>query len=49
VRLVTYDLDGAVGCGVVGALGVVPILGATIRGILGRGGEHWRAVGAVRQ
>jgi hypothetical protein len=44
VRPVTYELDGAVGCGVVGALSVVPILGATIRGILEHGGEHWRAV-----
>jgi hypothetical protein len=44
VRLVTYELDGAVGRGVVGALGDVPVLGATIRGILERGGEHWRAV-----
>jgi len=44
VRLVTYELDGAVGCGVVGAAGVVPISGATIRGILERGDEHWRAV-----
>jgi hypothetical protein len=44
VRLVTYELDGAVGRGVVGALGDVPVLDATIRGILERGGEHWRAV-----
>jgi hypothetical protein len=31
VRLVTYELDGAVGCGVLGAAGVVPIHGAPIQ------------------
>jgi 2-keto-4-pentenoate hydratase/2-oxohepta-3-ene-1,7-dioic acid hydratase in catechol pathway len=44
VRLVTYELDGAVGCGVLGAAGVVPIQGASIRRILERGAEHWRPV-----
>jgi 2-keto-4-pentenoate hydratase/2-oxohepta-3-ene-1,7-dioic acid hydratase in catechol pathway len=44
VRLVTYELDGAVGCGVLGAAGVVPIHGASIRRILERGAEHWHAV-----
>ncbi len=44
MRLVTYELDGAVGCGVLGAAGVVPIQGASIRRNLERGAEHWRAV-----
>jgi 2-keto-4-pentenoate hydratase/2-oxohepta-3-ene-1,7-dioic acid hydratase in catechol pathway len=44
VRLVTYELNGAVGCGVLGAAGVVPIQGASIRRILERGAEHWGAV-----
>jgi 2-keto-4-pentenoate hydratase/2-oxohepta-3-ene-1,7-dioic acid hydratase in catechol pathway len=44
VRLVTYELDGVVGCGVLGASGVVPIHGASIRGILERGAERWHAV-----
>ena len=44
MRLVTYELEGAVGCGVLVGDGVVPVEDESVRGILERGPEHWAAV-----
>jgi hypothetical protein len=46
VRLATYELDGAVGCGVVVGDGIVPLPGESVRGILERGPDHWATLAA---
>jgi acylpyruvate hydrolase len=46
VRLATYELDGAVGCGVVVGDGIVPLPGESVRGILERGPDPWATLAA---
>jgi 2-keto-4-pentenoate hydratase/2-oxohepta-3-ene-1,7-dioic acid hydratase in catechol pathway len=46
VRLVTYELDGAVACGVLAGEGIVPVPGESVRAILERGPDHWAALAA---
>jgi 2-keto-4-pentenoate hydratase/2-oxohepta-3-ene-1,7-dioic acid hydratase in catechol pathway len=46
VRLATYELDGAVGCGVVVGDGIVALPGESVRRILERGPDHWAALAA---
>jgi 2-keto-4-pentenoate hydratase/2-oxohepta-3-ene-1,7-dioic acid hydratase in catechol pathway len=46
VRLVSYELYGAVGCGALIGERVVPIPGESVRGILERGPEHWSKLAA---
>ncbi len=46
MRLVTYELDGAVGCGVMADDHVVPVPGASVRGVLERGPDHWSELAA---
>jgi 2-keto-4-pentenoate hydratase/2-oxohepta-3-ene-1,7-dioic acid hydratase in catechol pathway len=46
VRLVTYELDGAVACGALVGDGIVPVPGESVRSILERGPDHWATVAA---
>jgi 2-keto-4-pentenoate hydratase/2-oxohepta-3-ene-1,7-dioic acid hydratase in catechol pathway len=46
VRLATYELDGAVACGIVRGDRIVPLLGESVKGTLERGPDHWRKVAA---
>jgi 2-keto-4-pentenoate hydratase/2-oxohepta-3-ene-1,7-dioic acid hydratase in catechol pathway len=46
VRLATYELDGAVACGVVRGDGIVPVPGESVRQILERGPDHWPTLAA---
>lgn len=46
MRLATYELDGAVECGVVLGDRVVALPGETVKGILERGPERWPEVAA---
>jgi acylpyruvate hydrolase len=44
VRLATYDLDGAVSCGVVLGDRIAPLAGQSVKGILEQGPDHWSAL-----
>ena len=46
MRLVTYELDGAVACGVLVGDGIVPMPDDSVRAILERGPDHWAALAA---
>ena len=46
MRLATYELDGAVACGVVLDDRVVPLPGESARRVLERGADHWSTLAA---
>ncbi|HEX6715048.1 MAG TPA: fumarylacetoacetate hydrolase family protein [Thermoleophilaceae bacterium] len=46
MRLVTYELDGAVACGVLTGDGIVPAPDASVRAVLERGRDYWTELAA---